>query len=359
MVTQSGLSRADRAQAAVVRGLYAMPPGLVRRLAGRPLMRDGLTLDPEAQLALRLLSLDPRPSFETLPVEEARAAVRHEAKMFAGPTIPLDLVETVSVAGADGPLEARRYVPPGYRPPGPAVVFFHGGGWVVGDLDTHDQSCRFLARHSTVQVVAIDYRLAPEHPFPAAADDAVAAFRDVVRRAGGWGIDPTRVGVAGDSAGGHLSAAVCLQSVSREGPRPAFQLLIYPATDATRETRSYGLFSAGFFLTLRQMRWYYDHFLPPDVDRANPLVSPLLADRDWLAELPPAYVATAGFDPLRDEGEAFAATLAEAGVAVTVRRHPGLIHGFANLVGFGRAGRLAMAEAAGALAVGLAAGRTT
>jgi acetyl esterase len=225
---------------------------------------------------------------------------------------------------------------------------------VVCDLETHDQTCRFLAERSGAQVISVDYRLAPEHPFPAPVLDAVAAFTDVVERAAGWGIDPARVAVGGDSAGGHLSAAVALETARRGGPAPAFQLLIYPVTDSTRRSRSYHLFGEGFFLTDAQMHWYREHFLPEGVDRSDPLVSPLLADLDWLGQVAPAYVATAGFDPLRDEGEAYATRLRQAGAQVSVRRHPGLVHGFANLVGFGRVGRLAMAEAAGALTAGLA-----
>lgn len=336
-----------------MRGLYALPLSALRALAGRPVVLDGQVLDVEAQIALRGMALDPTPSFETLPIEEARAAIRHEAAMFAGLPIPVGRVVDTEVAGADGPLRARRYLPAHSPDPGATLVFFHGGGWTVGDLDTHDQTCRFLAAHSGVQVVAVDYRLAPEHPFPAAIDDALAAFRDVVARGADWGIDPARVAVGGDSAGASLSAVTANLAAADGGPAPAFQLLIYPATDAVGTTRSHALFADGFFLTEAQMVWYYDQFLPPGIDRSDPRVSPLRQPAEALRGVAPAYVVTAGFDPLRDEGEAYAALLRDAGVPVALRRHRGLIHGFANLVGFGRAGRLAMAEAAGAVALGL------
>jgi acetyl esterase len=243
-------------------------------------------------------------------------------------------------------------VPVGFSAPGPGLVYYHGGGWTLGDLDTHDQTCRFLAQRSGVTVISVDYRLAPEHPFPAPVDDAIAAFGDIHAHAADHDIDPGRIAVGGDSAGGQLSAVVSLVTTREGGAAPAFQLLIYPAVDGTREWPSYALFGEGYFLTQGNMRWYWDNFAPEGVDRSDPRLSPLLADD--LTGLPPAYVATAGFDALRDEGEAYAARLREAGVAVTLRRHPGLVHGFVNMVGKGTIGSLATAEAAGALQVALA-----
>ncbi len=346
------LSAADRARAGAAKALFALPPAAQRRIAGgRPVVRDGLTLDPEVQLALFLLEQEGAPPLEQLTPAEGRAQISHDAALFAGTKIPVAEVGELTVAGAAGPLRARRYVPEGHAAPGPLLVYFHGGGWVVGDLDTHDQTCRLLARHAGAVVVAVDYRLAPEHPFPAAVDDALAAFRDVAARSAELGADPARIAVGGDSAGGHLSAVTSLQAARDGGPAPAFQLLIYPAVDAAEEHRSYDLFADGFFLTRSDMRWYHRHFLPAGVDRRDPRVSPLHAAD--LAGVAPAYVVTAGFDPLRDEGEAYAARLRTAGVRVALRRQSGLIHGFVNMVGMGRAGRAATLEVAGALQVGL------
>jgi acetyl esterase len=347
------LSAADRAQAVAARALFALPPAAQRRIAGgAPVVRDGQTLDPEVQLALFLLDQAGDPPLEDLTPAAGRAQISHEAALFAGPKIPVADVQALTVAGAAGPLAARRYVPARFASPGPTLVYFHGGGWVVGDLDSHDQTCRLLARHSGAAVIAVDYRLAPEHPFPAPVDDALAAFRDVAARAPELGADPARIGVGGDSAGGHLSAVTCLLAAGDGGPAPAFQVLIYPVTDSSKEHPSYDLFADGFFLTRSDMHWYQGHFLPAGTDRRDARVSPLLAAD--LSGAAPAYVVTAGFDPLRDEGEAYAARLREAGVRVTHRRQAGLIHGFVNMVGMGRAGRAATLEIAGALQVGLA-----
>jgi len=246
----------------------------------------------------------------------------------AGPTIPVGRVRELTVDGATGPLRARHYAPPESGGPHPLLVFLHGGGWVVGDLDTHDQPCRLLASASGARVLSVDYRLAPEDPFPAPVDDAVAAFRAAVADAARLRSDPARVAVAGDSAGGHLAAVTALVCAREGGPAPAFQLLIYPVTDCVRVAASRRIFAEGFLLTKENMEWYEDQLAPPGVDRGDPRISPLLApDLDGLA---PALVVTAGFDPLRDEGEAYGARLKEAGVRAIVRRYPGYVHGFTH-----------------------------
>jgi len=229
-------------------------------------------------------------------------------------------------------------------------VFFHGGGWVYGDLDSHDPPCRFLAERSGVRVLAVDYRLAPEHPFPAAYDDAVAAYRWVLANAESLGADVDRLGLGGDSAGGNLAAATAIEA-ARAGSPLAFQLLVYPGTDATRDTVSKRLFGRDLYLTQVFMDQVMDQYVPDPEQRGDPRVSPLLADLP--AGLAPAYVATAGFDPLRDEGEAYARKLADAGVEVELRRFPDQIHGFLNVVGTGCSARAACAEVAARLAVGL------
>jgi acetyl esterase len=224
------------------------------------------------------------------------------------------------------------------------VVYYHGGGWVVGDLDTHDATCRHLAHDTTAAVLALDYRLAPEHRFPAAVDDAVAAFAWAVREAPALGADPACVGVAGDSAGGNLAAVVAQVTTRAGGARPVAQLLIYPVTDLSTKHPSYRLFSAGFFLTEADMDWYRGSYLPDESAARDPRASPLLAAD--LSGLPPAIVLTAGFDVLRDEGEAYARRLRDAGVPVELRRNAGQIHGFANASSVSPTARAAMDEGA-------------
>ena len=346
------LSPYDRLQSAAIAPLLLLPDRAKLALAGgTPLVVDGQTLDPTLQLIFALRKLQPQPPLDTLAVPQARAQLRREVAMFAGLPIAVARVDSVEVAGAAGPLQARRYVPHGFTAPGPGLVYFHGGGWTLCDLDTHDQTCRLLAQRSGATVIAVDYRLAPEHPFPAPVDDAVAAFADVHERAAEHGIDPKRLAVGGDSAGGHLANAVSYVTTRAGDDAPEFQLLIYPGTDFTRERPSHELFGEGYLLTARDTRWYAGHFLPPGSDRTNPVISPLLADD--LAGMPPTYLTTAGFDPLRDEGIEYAERLRDAGVAVTLRHHPSLIHGFANMVARHVPSRLALTEAAGTLQIGL------
>ncbi|MCD6725746.1 MAG: alpha/beta hydrolase [Solirubrobacteraceae bacterium] len=344
-------------ESAAARGLLGLPLGVVRALAGAPLVRDGQTLDPEMQLLLRLERLSPPPDIASRLPSDARADLRRRSAVVAGPPIELARVEPTAVAGAAGELAARLYVPRerSGAEPSPLLVHFHGGGWVAGDLDTHEATCRALASAAGVRVLSVDYRLAPEHPFPAAVLDARAALADAIARAGDFGADPARIAVGGDSAGGNLATVAAWQAARDGGPAPAFQLLIYPATDFSTEDRpSYRMFGEGFFLTARDIHWYRGHYLG-EREAALALdarASPLLADD--LTGVAPAHVVTAGFDPLRDEGEAYAARLRAAGVAATLRRHPGLIHGFANALGTGRASRAAVFELADVLRRALA-----
>jgi acetyl esterase len=230
--------------------------------------------------------------------------------------------------GPAGDIPVRVYVPTDEPGPRPALVFFHGGGWVIGSVETHDGTARHLALGSGATVVSVDYRLAPEHPFPAAVDDAVAAVRWVVEQAAELGVDPGRVAVGGDSAGGNLAAVVCQQLVAAGGPRLRFQLLVYPVTDGSMSHPSIEENAEGYFLTKDTMVWFVGHYLG-STDAKDPYVSPLHAES--LADLPPALVITAEFDPLRDEGEAYAAALREAGVEVEAVRYDGQIHGFLGL----------------------------
>jgi acetyl esterase len=244
---------------------------------------------------------------------------------------PEEDVEDRQVPGPAGPLSLRLYRPRGARAAAgsgtPLVTFFHGGGWVIGDIDTHDGSCRILSRRTGAIVVSVDYRLAPEHRFPAALDDCDAALMWVAAHAEELGGDPGRLGVAGDSAGGNLTAAVTQRAVRRGGPTVAAQALVYPATDLSTERRSFVDNAQGYFLTADAVRWFTAQYLG-DHDRTDPGASPLLGDLDGL---PRAVVATAEFDPLHDEGRAYADALEKAGVEVISLDFPGLIHGFMGL----------------------------
>jgi acetyl esterase len=319
-------------------------------LAGPPVHRDGQRLDVDMQVFLRLQRLTGRGLVDTTP-EHARREVEEGDVILRGPLV--QPVETRDLTIQDG-LAARLYTPPDPAPGDGLLVYYHGGGWVVGSLDSHDNVCRFLARHAAVRVLSVAYRLAPEHPFPVAVEDAYTGFRYARRHAAELGANPDLIAVGGDSAGGNLAIAAGLQAARDGAPGPAYQLLIYPATDHTTRRRSRELYGQGFFLTDASMTWYGDHYAG-SADRADPLLSPLLARN--LGELAPAYVAVAGFDPLCDEGEAFADKLAAAGVPVTPRRFDDLIHGYANFIGFSARAREAMLDAATALGQALAAPR--
>ncbi len=328
----------DRAKTFGLHAAMALPPRVQRVLAGRPVVVDGAPLSADTQLMLRLQRLTHERGAETLPIPQGRRAIRGHTRMTAGRQ-PVGAVRDLTVAG----LPARLYTPSLSR--GGLLVFFHGGGFMYGDLESHDAGCRLLAERSGVRVLAVDYRLAPEHPFPAAYDDALSAYRWVVEHADELDVDPSRLAVGGDSAGANLAIGVAIDA-ARTGLPLAFQLLVYPVTDAVRDTASARLFADGFYLTKAFMDLAGTAYVV-GVDPRDPRVSPVYADLP--AGLAPAYVATAGFDPLRDEGEAFARRLAAAGVEVELRRYDDLIHGFFNIVGTGRTARAANLEIAAAL----------
>ena len=347
----------DRVARRLARGLGRLPTVVKRILAGKPMRVDGQTLDLEAQVVMRLLNLAVSKTFESLPLEEGRAQIASEAWIF-GDALPVAEVRDIVLPGPGGDLPARLYRPEGLDGPSPALVYFHGGGWVLGDLGAADSVCRFLAHHASITVISVDYRLAPENPFPAAVDDALAAFTHVVECAEEYDVDPAAIGVGGESAGGNL-AAVIAQETAREAretdaPTPAMQLLFMPVTDLSTKHRSYELFGEGLFLTEAQMDWYKERYLPEIPSAEDPRVSPLLADD--VHDVAPAYVAVAGFDVLRDEGEAYAHKLAAVGVPVALRRHSGLVHSMVNATGVGSGARAALLEAAGALRMGLGSG---
>lgn len=333
--------------------LFSLPAPVLRRLTGTPpaLAAD---LHPEAWLLARL-SARTELVREQVPVPEQRRRLALVARgMAARPPLPLRTTD-VEIPGPAGPIPARAYVPQAAESPGPLLVWFHGGGWVQGSVQTHDASCRLLAHLAGVRVLSVDYRLAPEHPFPAAADDAVAAYRWAIEEAARLGVDPERIAVGGDSAGGNLAAVVALaiRDARRAGdavPAPVFQLLVYPVCDLAEKAPSIATFADGFYLTERSMDWFSDQYVPERAQRADPRASPLRAAD--LSGLPPAHVATCATDPLRDEGEAYARRLRDAGVPVATQRH-GQLHGFFN-TSVVRSSREGLAQLAGALRQGLA-----
>ncbi len=340
------LTLAQKIERQFARALFALPMFLIRLLAGAPIVRDGLTLDPQVQLLLKLQQLGGKKLVKAeTPVARMRTNLDIESNILV-PSLPqLEAVNDLMLSGPAGPIPARLYRPRGVGQRAPVLLFFHGGGFVLGSIDSHDAPCRWLAAHAGCVVISVDYRLAPEHPFPAAIDDAYAAFRAVVARAAEFGIDTARIAVGGDSAGGNL-AAVTAQRARADATQPSFQLLVYPTTDATLSAQSIDTFASGFLLERSSMVWFVDHYLPAPQDRRDPLCSPLFGEP---AGLPPAFLMTAGFDPLRDEGEAYAAKLQAAGVAVEVRRYDSLVHGFLNLSGGIDAAAAAVGDAAAAL----------
>ncbi|MEV4052634.1 alpha/beta hydrolase [Amycolatopsis sp. NPDC049688] len=339
-----------RAQAAASQLAFWLPTPVRRAVAGRPVRIDGQDLALDAQLLLRLQKIA-RAELVRGSVEQSRALLDTGRHLVSGRPIEPVSVREIAVPTPDGDLPSTLYTPVGLPEKSPLLVFFHGGGWVIGTRSSHDNAVRFLAKHAGVRVLSIEYRLAPEFPFPAATEDALAAFEYAVAKAGDLGADPARIAVGGDSAGGNLAAVTAQQAVRRGGPVPAFQLLIYPATDFAQRYRSQDLFAENLFLTDVHMKWFEGHYVPEGTDLTDPRLSPLRADD--LSGLPPALVVTAGFDPLRDEGEAYAEKLREAGVEVALRRHDDLIHGFINFTGVGTRFREALAETAGALRQGL------
>lgn len=339
---------AGTARGLTARSILKLPRPVIRRLAGAPIVVDGKSLDPEMQLLLRLQKLD-GPAVETMPIRKGRATIVAGARMVGG-SLPIGAVTDRTIDGPGGPLTLRFYTPRGLTGDAPALVFLHGGGWIYGDLESHDAVCRFLAEEAQVRVIAVDYRLAPEAPFPAAFDDAWAAWSWITEHAKGIGIDPTRIAVGGDSAGGNLAALVAQHAVTAAGVQPAFQLLIYPATDFLETSASRLTYAEGFYLTKAFMDLAEENYLVGDEDRSELRLSPLHHDVTGVA---PAYLVTAGFDPLLDEGRAYADKLRAAGVAVEYVCEEGLIHSFANMVAVGTSAPRAMRRAAAALQRGL------
>jgi acetyl esterase len=305
-----------------------------------------MPLDPIARALLDQMAATGAPPLSAQSATDARQAVAAFAQLGGDPE-PVGKVEDRKLSGPDGTIPVRVYTPAGSGP-FPVLVYFHGGGWVLCDIETHDPVCRSLANAAECIVVSVDYRLAPEHKFPAAADDCYAATQWVIKNAPLIGGDSDRVAVGGDSAGGNLAAVVALMARDLGGREPVFQLLVYPATDYYLPgTPSLTENADGYFLTRDDMVWFWNHYLSDKAEAGDPYACPLQASS--LAGLPPALVITAEFDPLRDEGEMYAARLGEAGAAVELVRYDGMIHGFFSMAGVLEQGRSAIALAAAQL----------
>ncbi|MBJ7336321.1 MAG: alpha/beta hydrolase [Mycolicibacterium sp.] len=342
------LAALNASSGVMLRLLPHLPDPVKRVLLGRRTVTiDGNTLDTTLQFMLAAQrSAGVKGLVASSDVVVARSQLRKLSAMIdAGISVG---VRDLSIPGPAGAIPVRHYTPVNTQGSEPLLVFFHGGGFVVGDLDTHDDLCRLMCRDAGVHVLAVDYRLAPEHPAPGAIEDCYAAYRWALEHAAELGADPSRVAVGGDSAGGNLSAVVSRLARDEGIALPALQLLLYPATNFAGDTRSKTLFADGFFLTKMDMDWFRDNYLAGSVlDVDDPRISPLLADD--LSGLPPALVLTGGFDPLRDEGNQYADALAAAGVAVDHRQFGPLVHAFANFFPLGGASATATAEVVSAL----------
>jgi acetyl esterase len=371
------VSLAERIQLTVARAAARLPDRVKIALAGgAPVIVDGQQLDPQLQFLRSAQRRRPMPGLLEPTIEEGRRRYRHVTQAFRGPITPVAGVRDLEIPGAGGPLQARHYTPslssrgvkaPRYESDGnrvprdrsdsdaagrdgpqgntalpPLTVYFHGGGFVIGDLDTHDEPCRILCREAGVHVLSVAYRLAPEHPFPAAVDDAVAATAWARAHAASLGADPACVAVAGDSAGGNLAAVVAAVDPST---RPFARLLIYPATDSHTPRPSQRLFAQGFALTLRDRDEFFRHYLGGvEVRLDDPRLSPFAGVR--LSREVPTVVVVAGFDVLRDEGNAYADALRRDDAPVQVLRFLSLEHGFIHLTGVCSTARHAISEIA-------------
>jgi acetyl esterase len=309
-----------------------------------------MPLDPQAKMLMDQLASLNGPKLCTLTATDARRVTAGTFKLPPERLEKVFKIEDRKIPGPGGELPIRVYTPQG-NGPFPVLVFFHGGGWVLCDLDSHDAPCRILTNKVGCVTVSVDYRLAPEHKFPAGVEDCFAATKWVAAHARELNVDANRLAIGGDSAGGNLSAVIAQLARDAGGPKIAFQLLIYPATEAELDTASHKTFT-DYFLTKDDIVWFWGHYLRGPADRKDPRVAPALTKN--LKGLPPALVITAEFDPLRDEGEAYGEKLRAAGVPVTVSRYEGMIHGFLSMFDALDKGKLALEESAAALKKALA-----
>lgn len=327
---------------ASLRALLGLPRPVLARIGGARARADGgQRLDPQIAAALAMSErVGPPPVEDHAPAQARVLAARGLAPFDARPR-PMAAIRDI-VMDAERPIPARVYRPGGARAGGPAVVYYHGGGGVIGSVATYDPVCRALAHDTGYPVISVDYRLAPEHPFPAGVDDALAAYCWVRAHAAALDIDPGRIAVTGDSMGGTFAAVVCQQARDAGLPAPALQALLYPGLDSTFSCASHQTFAHGYLLTASLLRWFHGHYLTDPAQRWDLRASPLLATR--LDRLPRALIVTAGFDPLRDEGALYAERLARAGVDVRCRCERSLIHGYVSMTGIIHAARRAVAR---------------
>jgi acetyl esterase len=310
----------------------SVPRVAQRSILGAPATLDGRQLDPEMHALVRLMALG------ASGMERTTGSSTRSRKAFVvgaqtvGGRQPIGAVTDRSIEGPGGRLKLRFYTPAGVDEATPGLVFLHGGGFLRGNLDSHDAPCRVIAERAQVRVISVDYRLAPEHPFPAAVDDAVAAWRWVNENAESLDVLANVIAIGGDSAGGNLAAVVAQEMVRSGGPVPTSQLLMYPPVDFVETWPSRTLFAEGFLLTDEFIDMADEAYLVGDEDRADPRLSPLKGD---MTGLPPTVITTAGFDPLRDQGEAYAHALKDAGVRVEHIFEPNLVHGYLNMTGYG------------------------
>jgi acetyl esterase len=337
-------SVADRVERLLARTLLRLPHAAQLKLSGKPQISiDGVTLHPEMQLALAARKSRKVPPLRDADHLRARQRMLADALRYGGDPLPGDRVRDLAIPSPAGELAARHYTTNEPGGPHPLLVFFHGGGFSLGDLDTHDEACRILCRRAGVHVLSVAYRLAPEAPFPAAVEDGEVAFRWAAEHAAELGADPARVGVGGDSAGGNIAAVVSAATTGK-GHCPAFQLLLYPVVDRSRERPSLRHFAEGFLLERADIEFFDGCYLGTRRDLNHDVrVSPLLGTSPPRV---PTIVVTAGFDPLRDEGEAYAEWLRQHDVPTTLRRFPGMIHGFINMTYVSEAAHEALTEVA-------------
>jgi acetyl esterase len=300
------------------------------------------TVDPKTRILLDMIAMLGAPPLAEVTPQQFRDMRARSRDMLNVAWPEPKLYRTFDVAGAAGPIRARLYDDEdGARP---TLIYFHGGGFTFGDLDSHDQLCRRLSKTGGFRVISVEYRLAPEAPFPAAVDDAWAALNDIIGRGGDLGVDRARVGVGGDSAGANLAIVTARRAAIEGAPLIRHQLLIYPVTQSVGSTPSREKFAEGYFLTKESMDWFDGHYLPKDIDRTDPRISPLLAPVP--RNLAPALIITAGFDPLLDEGRDYAAALTDAGVECRYVEYPDQIHGFMSFCNFSSVAEEAIADAA-------------
>jgi acetyl esterase len=311
-----------------------------------------MSLNPVMKAILDQMAAQPAPKMWQMSPSDGRLAFT-ALMQFAGPqNVPIGRVADLKATGPHGDIPLRSYTPvAAAKGPLPTLVFYHGGGFVIGNLDTHDGLCRMIANESGARVIAVDYRLAPEHKFPAAVDDSDAALTWVASHASELGVNASRLAVGGDSAGGGLAAVVAQMARDRGGPKLAYQLLLFPVTQIGGETRSMRERAEGFFLEKATLDWFYSHYMGSGGDRNDVRASPLLAKS--FAGLPPAYVVAAGYDPLHDEGVAYAEKLKSAGVPVSVADYPDLVHDFIYMQAVLPQAGEALRAAAGALRAAL------